>query len=159
MSQEKTPTDAISELCARIRSSNSPLLLPDGATEEEVGEVELSLGVQLPLGYRAFLRYVGYAVWDGWYINGVSRTARFNVIESTKKARGAAHLPPEFQRIPIAGVILAAYAGGGDYFLHDESSEEPGKVSLYLDENAGAEEKSWASFQDFLEDLVLRNTG
>ncbi len=152
--------DAISRLCEKIRSTPNAEFSPTGTKEAAVQEVEHRLGVDLPTQYRTFLKELGYAIWDGRVINGIGGPDGYcNLVKSTLESRDASHLPPEFVRVPHAGVVLATYAGGGDYFLHDESSDTPGKVSLFLDENAGAEEKSWNTFLEFLEDLVLRNNG
>lgn len=150
----------VSNLCRLIRATPLARFRVDGATEEDVADLEEQLKVALPLEYRVFLRELGYAVWNGWVINGVSGIDDFDVIQSTTWRRSARdYLPADRQTIPLTGVVVGPEPTGGDYFLHDERSETPGRVSLYLDENMGGEEKSWDSFREFLEDLVLRNNG
>lgn len=63
--------DAVSSLCRQIRATPKARFAQNGATEHEVREVERQLGVSLPIQYRTFLRELGYAIGDGWVVNGI----------------------------------------------------------------------------------------
>lgn len=125
-----------------------------GATDEEIRNVEGSLGVKLPKEYVDFLKRCGFVFWFGNSIFGVAPSDDDSVVHWTLAARSEP-LPKSFKPRPLDGVVVQRYGGGGYYFLFSADSPRAGEVVLLLDELYGNESTElWENFWLFLESFV-----
>lgn len=120
-----------------------------GASDQEISNLENNLNIELPEDYVAFLKTFGFAWWFGWIIYGISENERRDALFQTLKARNE-KLPLDFKRIPLEGIVISKYEGGGYYFLYSKDCPRSGEVSLIIDETFGNEVQTWKSFKDFL---------
>ena len=58
-----------------------------GRSEEEITEAEKVLGLSFATDYRAYLKEVGLACFDGHELTGLTKTDRLNVVTVTKEQR------------------------------------------------------------------------
>lgn len=59
----------------------------NGRIEEEITEAEGELGIPFAKDYRAYLKEIGLACFDGHELTGLTKTARLNVVTVTKEQR------------------------------------------------------------------------
>lgn len=142
----------LNKLFDEIRKKESFTSRDLGASSDEINRIENDLNVKLPNDYKLFLKTFGYVWWFGIELYGISDDADENVLFQTIKARNE-KLPIEFNKLPLEGVIISRYGGGGYYFLYSEDCPRSGEVSLIIDETFGNEVQKWRSFKEFLEYL------
>lgn len=146
---------AIGDLLERLPSlkkfrSGSPV------AEATIVEIERQLGVRLPVDYVDLLRKFGFVRWFGHAVYGVHRNESekaagydFDVVTQTLRARNE-QISPEYQALPIDGVVIERYDAGGWYLLFAAESPRAGQVALFDHEVNGTEVQSWESLENFL---------
>ena len=124
-----------------------------GANPQEISHVENVLNVKLPKEYVEFLKIFSYVSSSPMDIFGVSDNEDEDVIYQTVWARNQ-KLPIEFTALPLDGLVIREYSGGGYYFLYAEDSPRSGEVSLKLDETFYREDSKWNSFNEYLGSIL-----
>lgn len=119
--------------------------------EEQIRFFESELNVKFPKSYKEMFKKYGYMAWNEGEIYGASNDLYYNVLEKNKFARQQ-KIPDNFLSLPRDAFIFDKYPGGGYYMLFSNDSPRAGQVGLFLSESGYQEEKTWDSFESFLED-------
>jgi len=130
-----------------------------GAEELEIHELEKVFNITLPADYKFYLLKYGYTVWFGEIICGfVDKGALFegdaDLIPVTQYYKGLYSDDKNYFPVPLQGVVISSYDGGGYYFLFSQESDRAGEVGLFLTETYGQEVSKFESFTDYLSFLV-----
>lgn len=120
---------------------------------ESIQEVENKLKLKLPQTYKDFLRRYGYVKWNEGCIYGISKRFEEDVVHKNKLIRQPLQ-PEEYMKLPEDAFLIKDYEDAF-FMLFAQGSSREGEVVLYLSEYPEVEEKSWDSFQFFLEDYCL----
>jgi hypothetical protein len=140
----------LTKLFQILQSQENFLCGKRGATDEEIYQAEQTLGIRFPHSYKLFLKNFRFAAWFGGIVLGISTDEDFDAIGYTLEVRRE-NLPEDFLSLPLNGLIIKRYGGGGHYFLYEKNSPRSGEVVLLLDETwRKQEEGTWKSFEDFL---------
>ncbi len=90
----------------------------NGRTEEEVCEAERELGISFAEDYRAYLKEIGLACFDGHELTGLTKTARLNVVSVTKKQQYFDKVASSWyviEEVGIDGIIIWQNSKGTVY--------------------------------------------
>lgn len=112
----------------------------NGRTEEEISEAERKLGIPFAKDYRAYLKEIGLACFDGHEFTGLTKTARLNVVSVTKEQRQyfdkAALLWYVIEEVGIDGIIIWQSSNGTVYATAPNSGAKKiaNSLSEYISE-------------------------
>lgn len=125
----------------------------DSQDEESIKRVEEKLHLKLPQSYKEFLKKYGFIRWNEGSIYGISKILEYDVVHRDKLIRETIQ-PEEYMKLPEDAFLIKSYEDAF-FMLFAKNSPREDEVALYLSEKPEAEEKSWKSFQFFLEDYCL----
>ncbi len=127
-------------------------------TEDDLQRFERTIGFQLPMSYRAFLKEVngGYPKLDTFQTeSGDIRTASaFYQLTFTEDSEDLLWNYTMYQKVLPPWLLPIAYDGGGNQILLDLSSEQHGRV-LTWDHETGSVWGGAKSFEAFVDSLYL----
>lgn len=98
----------MSDLCDLLESkAGFDYSIP--ASEESIEQAEAALHLQFAEEYKEYLRKYGSVTFDEHELTGISPNKWQDVVESTKRARLANNVPPDYyviERLGIDGIII-----------------------------------------------------
>lgn len=125
----------------------------EGQDEKSIQQLEEKMKIRFPDEYKAFLGDLGYALWNGGKIYGISKKLVADVVHRNQLVREGIKIG-EFRKLPEDAFLIEDY-GDAFFMLFGNDSKRKGQVGLYLTERPDWEEKNWKSFKEFLEEYCL----